>query len=256
MSYVDLHVHLLPGVDDGARDLTEALDHARRMIHEGVREATVTPHVSHQFPLDVNEIPVRTARLQDAIDALGGGLHLRPGGELHPDRAGELSDEELSTVAQGPPGARWVLLEVPFAGVDGRFVELCGELRRRGYGQVIAHPERAAGLLEDGLELLRGPVAAGAVLQVNVDSLLGNQGLAVQDAAAHLLRTGLAYLVASDGHPGSREHTQRLGFDLALRLGASSVQAWRLTQANPRFLLRHGIPATPPRMRAAEAVAS
>lgn len=52
-------------------------------------------------------------------------------------------------------------------------------------------------------------------------------------------------MLASDGHPGSREHTLRLGYVLALRAGASSVQAWRLTQANPRFLLAHGIPREP-----------
>ena len=61
----------------------------------------------------------------------------------------------------------------------------------------------------------------------------------------HLLRNGLAYLIASDGHPGTRDHTLALGFVLAQRAGASSVQAWRLTQANPRFLLTHGIPQAP-----------
>ena len=52
-------------------------------------------------------------------------------------------------------------------------------------------------------------------------------------------------MIASDGHPGTREHTVALGFTLAQRAGASSVQAWRLTQANPRFLLAHGIPTAP-----------
>ena len=53
------------------------------------------------------------------------------------------------------------------------------------------------------------------------------------------------YVIASDGHPGTRDHTLALGFVLAQRAGASSVQAWRLTQANPRFLLTHGIPQAP-----------
>jgi protein-tyrosine phosphatase len=80
---------------------------------------------------------------------------------------------------------------------------------------------------------------------VNVCSLLGRHGLAVQEAAAALVRSGRAFCVASDGHPGTREHTQQLGFHLLVRAGASSVQAWRLTQANPRFLLREGISALP-----------
>jgi protein-tyrosine phosphatase len=66
-----------------------------------------------------------------------------------------------------------------------------------------------------------------------------------------LLRSGLAYVIASDGHPGTRDHTVALGFVLAQRAGASSTQAWRLTQDNPRFLLIHGIPDAPSPLTAA-----
>ena len=79
---------------------------------------------------------------------------------------------------------------------------------------------------------------------MNVCSLLGNNGLEIQETAVALLRSGLAYVIASDGHPGMRDHTVALGFVLAQRAGASSIQAWRLTQDNPRFLLLHGIPRT------------
>lgn len=246
MSYVDLHLHLLPGVDDGASSQAEALRHAERLVSEGVREATATPHVCAAWPLDVASIPARVAELQSAIDERGLGLRLHAGGEINPDRAATLSASELDVIANGPTGSRWVLLEAPFAGVDDLFANACETLRGHGYGLVVAHPERAADLLHgDGLAFLRAELAAGAVLQVNVCSLLGNHGLAVQEAAVDLLRNGLAYVLASDGHPGSREHTLRLGFELALRAGASSIQAWRLTQANPRFLLRHGIPSAP-----------
>jgi protein-tyrosine phosphatase len=111
---------------------------------------------------------------------------------------------------------------------------------------VLAHPERAAGAgTRAGIEALRELLATGAVAQVNVCSLLGNNGLEVQETAVRLLRAGHAYVIASDGHPGTRDHTLALGFVLAQRAGASSVQAWRLTQANPRFLLTHGIPQAP-----------
>ena len=246
MSYVDLHLHLLPGVDDGARDESEALAHARRMVAEGVREAAVTPHIIDSVPLDVASIPDRTRALQQAIDAERLGLRLHPSGEIHPTRVATLTAGELDTLALGPPGAGWLLVEAPFERLDESFRDVCAELRARGFGIVIAHPERAAGLLDGaGIELLREQLALGAVAQVNVCSLLGNHGLAAQETAVTLLRRGLAYLIASDGHPGSREHTLRLGFVLALRAGASSIQAWRLTQANPRFLLRHGIPQAP-----------
>jgi protein-tyrosine phosphatase len=246
MSYVDLHLHLLPGVDDGAKDERDALAYARRLAQEGVREVTVTPHISPAWKLEVASIPGRVAVLQCLIDEQRLGIRLHAGGELHPSMALGLTDAELAVLAQGPAGSRWLLLEPPFSGVDETFVAVCDGLRARGYGLVIAHPERAGNLLEDGgLDLLRAQLGAGAVLQINVCSLLGNHGLRVQETAVHLLRNGLSYAIASDAHPGTRGHTLRLGFELALRAGASSVQAWHLTQANPRFLLRMGIPQAP-----------
>jgi protein-tyrosine phosphatase len=243
MSYVDLHLHLLPGVDDGSPDEQTALAYARRLADEGVREVTATPHVCTTVPLDIATIPQRVAELQRAIDARGLGVSVHTGGEIHPLRVPSLSAAELAIVAQGPPGSRWLLVEAPFDGIDDRFAAVCEHLRAAGYGLLIAHPERAAGLIGGpGMEILTDQLAAGAVLQVNVCSLLGNHGLQAQEAGVQLLRNGYVYALASDAHPGSREHTLRLGFALALRAGASSIQAWRLTQANPRFLLHQGIP--------------
>jgi protein-tyrosine phosphatase len=96
-------------------------------------------------------------------------------------------------------------------------------------------------VLDGGRERLETLRAGGALLQVNVCSLLGNHGLEVQEIAAAIVRSGTAFCLASDGHPGTREHTLQLGFHLLLRAGASSTQAWRLTQGNPRFLLASGI---------------
>jgi len=246
MSYVDLHLHLLPGVDDGARDEAAALAHARRLAAEGVRDVVATPHISRSWPLEIASIPERVGALTTALREHGIGVRVRPGGELDAHYARELSDGELDVIAQGPVSCRWLLVEAPFRGMDDAFVADCAALSARGFAAVIAHPERAAGAGNPaGLATLRDLVSAGAVAQVNVCSLLGNNGLAVQETAVQLLRGGLAYAIASDGHPGTRDHTVALGFVLAQRAGASSVQAWRLTQANPRFLLIHGIPQAP-----------
>jgi len=246
MSYVDLHLHLLPGVDDGACDESAALAHARRLAAEGVRDVTVTPHINRYWPLEISTIPRRVAELASLLEEHAVGVRVRPGGELDARHARGLTDVELGFIAQGPPGSRWLLVEAPFRGLDAAFADDCEALLRRGFGAVIAHPERAAGANGPaGVDALRRLLAMGAVAQVNVCSLLGNNGLAVQEAAVNLLRGGLAYVIASDGHPGTRDHTLALGFVLAQRAGASSVQAWRLTQANPRFLLTHGIPQAP-----------
>ena len=246
MSYVDLHLHLLPGVDDGAQDEAASLAHARRLAAEGVRDVTVTPHVNGWWPLEPASIPARTAALAAALAEHGIGVRVRPGGELDARFARTLTDAELELIAQGPEGSRWLLVEAPFRGIDEEFTADVAELGSRGFGAVLAHPERAAGAGEPGgVATLYALLEAGAVAQVNVCSLLGNNGLRVQETAVNLLRAGLAYVIASDGHPGTRDHTVALGFVLAQRAGASSLQAWRLTQANPRFLLSHGIPAAP-----------
>jgi protein-tyrosine phosphatase len=246
MSYVDLHLHLLPGVDDGAADEPAALTHARRLAAEGVRDVTATPHINGYWPLELESIPARVDALRAALLDHEINVRVHPGGELDARYARRLSDAQLELIAQGPEGSRWLLLEAPFRGLDDEFAEDCAALATRGFAAVLAHPERAAGAAEpESIATLRSLLDTGAVAQVNVCSLLGNNGLRVQETAVHLLRNGLAYVLASDGHPGTREHTQALGFVLAQRAGASSVQAWRLTQANPRFLLTHGIPQAP-----------
>jgi protein-tyrosine phosphatase len=233
-------------VDDGARTLEESLRYVRLASSEGVREIVATPHVTLILQEDVTTIGPRVAALQEAIDAEGLGVQLHPGGEVNPARGPALTDEDLDVVAHGPPGARWVLLEAPFSGLDDDFALLARDFRARGFGTLIAHPERALGVLEDGGERLHAELRDGALLQVNVCSLLGQHGLEVQEAAVELLRGGLAFVLASDAHPGTRGHTLRLGFELAVAAGASSVQAWRLTQANPRLLLRQGLPSGVP----------
>jgi protein-tyrosine phosphatase len=245
MSHVDLHLHLLPGVDDGPADEAAGLLHVERMARDGVKDAVVTPHVGHpQYPIDLSTVHPRTRALQAAIDAAGLDLRLHPGGEIHPGGAARLGRDDLDVIAHGPPGARWVLLEVPFAGIDTAFLDACRHVRQHGFGLLIAHPERAAGFLAEGHRALAGEIAAGALLQVNACSLLGRQGPEAHAGAARLVREGHAYVIASDGHGGNpgREHTLAAGAPAAAAAGVSALRCRQLTEANPRFLLEHGIP--------------
>lgn len=244
MAYIDLHCHLLPGLDDGAPALRDTVAHARRLAADGVGDVVCTPHIKRaDFPgVAVREIAARTEAARRALAAAGVPLRLHPGGELaHPD-ALELAAEEVALIAQGPAGARWVLLECPFAGLDEQFEAACARLTGLGYGLLLAHPERVRGVGGAGLEPLRELIAGGARAQVNVCSLLGHHGPGAQAAGVTLIRDGLAACVASDAHPGTREHTMRLGFGLARRAGARWTQARRLTQDTPRALLRDGMP--------------
>ena len=245
MSCVDLHLHLLPGIDDGPRNVEQSLRHAEKMAAAGVREATATPHVGHpRFAVDPVMIPERTEELQGALDAAGIPLRLHPGGEINARAATSLHSEQLDAIAHGPPAARWVLLETPFAGVDDAFALACRHIRDAGFGLVIAHPERARDFAAHGRHRLAGELAAGgALLQVNVCSLLGAHGALAQASAVALIRSGQAHVLASDGHGGARAHTLDQGERLAIAAGATRQQARRLVSDQPRQLLREGIPA-------------
>jgi protein-tyrosine phosphatase len=110
-------------------------------------------------------------------------------------------------------------------------------LTRLGYGLLLAHPERVRG----PLDRLDRHLEDGALLQVNVSSLLGEHGPQARDTATRLVRQGRAYCLASDTHPGTRESTLPLGYRALVHSGASEIQALRLTESNPKFLLNEGI---------------
>src|SRR3954451_10197994 len=113
MSYVDLHCHLLPGIDDGAAAPGDSIAHARRLQAEGVRDVACTPHVKRaEFPaVEIGALPALRAATQRQIDEAGLLLRLHGGGELCHRDALDLSEDELASIAQGPAGARWMLLE-------------------------------------------------------------------------------------------------------------------------------------------------
>ena len=121
MTYVDLHFHLLPGVDDGPGDMDASLELARRAVADGTGTVVATPHVRTDFGMtDPVEIHARVLELRGALGAAGIPLEVRCGGELGHELVGRMRQSELELIAQGPPGRRWLLVETPFDGIgDG-----------------------------------------------------------------------------------------------------------------------------------------
>ena len=140
---------------------------------------------------NVSELPDRVAEFQLELARERIPLQLRVGGELAHGMVDRLSQYELELIAQGPPGARWILLEAPFPGFGPAFHDAADELRERGFGVVIGHPERSARLGED-LASLRHEVLYGSVLQLNVWTIAGRHGEEARDIALRLVREGLA----------------------------------------------------------------
>jgi protein-tyrosine phosphatase len=244
MDHVDLHFHLLPGVDDGPADLDASLELARAALAAGTIAVVATPHVRADLgPTDAREIAARVHELRTRLAERNVRLGVRCGGELGHEMAFSLDQEELDLLAQGPPGARWLLVEAPFHGIGEAFHAATTELRARGFGVLVAHPERSADAVLDGAAGLRRELAAGSLAQLNALSLTGGHGEDARKAAWALLADGLVAVVASDAHGPSRPPALRLAHGALIEGGLAPVAANALVDRGPKGLLARGIPA-------------
>jgi protein-tyrosine phosphatase len=237
----ELHFHLLPDVDDGPLDLEDAVDLARLAVADGTSVVTVTPHVRDLLSAGIfDEVPARVREVQDALDAAGVALEVRTGAELAHDDLPALSDRQLDAIAQGPPGRRWVLIEAPLLGDAAGFLDAAGELRARGFGTLIGHPERCAELmLAEGA--VAGERAAGAQLQVNASSLTGRHGRDARVWGIELLRSGNADLISSDAHRATRPPQLTAALEALAAAGMPHAALEPLVSDAPRSLLSRGI---------------
>jgi protein-tyrosine phosphatase len=242
---VEIHFHLLPGVDDGPATLDESAELARLAVRDGTAIVVATPHVRGDFFTDVHELPERLRELQAHLAEQGIPLEVVQGAEVGPDMVARLEGPGLALVSSGPPEARWILLEPPFDGLAGAR-EAAAELRARGYGIVLAHPERSAGVLTAGCRLLREELAAGALAQVSVSSLMGHHGSEVKGAARHLVGMRLAHVLSSDAHSPRRPPALGAAMDTLLANGETFATARRLVDLTPRALMEGGVPARLP----------
>jgi protein-tyrosine phosphatase len=241
VGFCDLHCHLLPGVDDGPATMEETLEYAAAAVSAGTTTIVATPHVEL---VDVRELPDRVAELRAELAAEDIALDVRCGGEVKPFSVPELTDAELDVVAHGPPDARWVLYEVPFHGADDAFVEGARELSARGFGLLLAHPERSRGMVDGGgLRVIEAQLRGGALVAANTGPLLGREGPGRQSAAEHLLRRGVPAVVATDAHAPSRPYTLAMAAEVVTRLTGRADVARRLTADAPARLLAEGIAA-------------
>jgi protein-tyrosine phosphatase len=151
---------------------------------------------------------------------------------------GRLSQPELDSIAQGPPGGRWLLVETPFVGLGEEFTSATDELRDRGFAVVVAHPERARGAAS---ATLGHELSNGSVLQVNAWSLVGRHGPEAHERAHALLRAGSVGLIASDAHGGRRQPALTMAVAACGQAGLSAHDAQRLVGSTPHRLLERGL---------------
>ena len=164
---IDLHCHLLPGVDDGPGDLVAAVALARALVAEGVTTVAATSHVHPDFPNTAVELDRARAAVVKALEWEDVALQVVRGAELDLLHVARLDAAALATLQLGDGGA--LLVECPFAAAAPFFEEVVGRLQRDGFRVLLAHPERSAAFLREPA-LLERLVAGGAMASVTASS--------------------------------------------------------------------------------------
>ena len=195
---IDLHAHVLPGVDDGPATWDEALDILRTMAADGVTAVAATPHVRDDYPTAPDTMERLVADLRDRAAGEGIPIEVLTGGEIALSLLGRLDPDDLRRFGLGG-NPSFLLLEFPYYGWPLGLEDTVVRLLRSGITPVIAHPERSPEV-HAAPERLRPAVEAGAVVQLTAASLDGRNGRATRAAGLELLDRGLAHLAASDAH--------------------------------------------------------
>ena len=229
---IDLHSHILPGLDDGARTAEESVDIARAALEDGITAISATPHVREDYPTTPETMELAVARLRAALADAEVQLTLYTGGEVALDWLGRLERDDLKRFGlAGNPG--YLLVEFPYFGWPLDLAEQLFKLQLVGITPVLAHPERNADV-QEAPERLERIVETGTLVQLTAASLDGRLGRQPRDTGLKLIELGFAHLIASDAHhPGIRT----VGMAAAAEaVGDETLAGW-LTEDVPRAIV-------------------
>jgi protein-tyrosine phosphatase len=232
---LDLHCHILPGVDDGPSTLDEALAVARFCVADGITHITATPHCHRFLRLLREDILPHVARFNQELERAAVKLTVMPGSEIQvTDVTAYQRDYTRRVYCHLGDDPRFTLLELPWQEqlYPPDAPRLIGWLVEQGTTPILAHPERH-GYVREQADRLDALVEAGAWVQITVDSLLGNHGPQAEKTGLDMLRTYPAAVLATDAHRpqrcsglsvGYRLAEERLGLERAADLRARADQ--------------------------------
>ena len=236
---IDLHSHILPGIDDGSPDLETSLAMARMAIDDGIKVMACTPHfLPGLYDSQANDVRKRAAALSQEFNDHDLGLVLVVGGDIHarPDLVEAIATKRVLTLND----SRYVLLEPPHVIMPLRLEDLIISLVAAGYVPVITHPERLAWIEQHYAALVR-MASAGAWLQITAGSVTGRFGRRAQYWTQKLLQDGLVHIMATDAHNlGSRPPRLSTAVGVVAReIGAEEAQ--KLVFDRPLAVLRNEV---------------
>jgi protein-tyrosine phosphatase len=242
---IDLHSHVLPGVDDGPETLGGSVAILRAAAEDGIERIAATPHVRSDYPTTPETMERLVGELNEAARAAGIRCEVLTGGELDLDEARTLDDETLGRFGLGG-NPRLLLLEFPYVGWPLDLPDLAFRLHVRGFTLVLAHPERSADVQAEP-EKLRPLVDAGVLVQLTAAAVDGRLGRASAAGARALLDAGLAHLIASDAHAPT---VRAIGMTAAAEsLDDEELARWLTHDVPAALLAGDTIPPRPERRR-------
>ncbi|MCB1703955.1 MAG: capsular biosynthesis protein [Halioglobus sp.] len=198
---IDLHCHLLPGVDDGPGTLEDSLQLARLAVANGISHAVLTPHIhAGRYRNQLSTLQPQLAVFREALAGQGIALELTLGGEVRLGvEAIALIDQDEVPMLGEEDGFRIMLLEFPHSHVLPGSDKLVRHLLDRKIRPMIAHPERNKDIMRS-LDKLLPFVEAGCLLQVTAGSMVGDFGPRAQQRASEMVERGWVTVLASDAH--------------------------------------------------------
>ncbi len=234
---IDLHCHILPGVDDGPQSVEESLAMAETALRDGIHTLVATPHMLNGlYENDLAGARSGLASLEKELVKRGLPLRLHVGGDVHvvPGMVEAVRNGSAVTIDDG---RKYLLLELPSQSVPPGVKGEIFQLRIHGITPIITHPERNPVVSRDK-ELLRELVEMGALAQVTAMSLTGDFGEEVRDVAEILLKRRLVHVMASDAHsPHDRPPALSRGVEAAARVLGRPDEAERMVTEIPAAIL-------------------
>lgn len=241
---IDLHIHLLPGIDDGPADAAGTVELARACVEDGVRAVAATPHVSEKYPTTPARMRQGVEEARAAIKAAGVPLTVYGGAEVAIDQMARLSDDDLRGLTLGPTEG-FILLETPYAAWPMDLETQVGRLATLGIRGILAHPERSAGVQgAGGIDKLELAVSRGLYTQVTAGSLAGRFGRSAKNTANGLLQRELVHMISSDSHNVDRR-PPRMG-EAAAEVGDPELAKWLTADAPLAIVRGERLPPRPP----------
>lgn len=242
---IDLHSHVLAGIDDGAPDMESSVALAAAAAEAGVTVLAATPHVRADHPrVRPAELGDRAAALRTELERAGVPIEIVVAGEADLYWAAHAGDGELALVSYGQRGGD-LLVETPYGELPPAFEELLFGLVARGFRVLLAHPERSPTFRREPRRLA-ALVETGTLLQVTATTLTGPRGSRAHGFAVRLVREGLAHAIASDAH--SADDGRSAGLAAAVAVAdrhAPGRGHWMTTDVPAAILAGEPLPPAP-----------